>query len=777
MNDASGEIHEHVPRPPENEWAHLVPSRWWFASSAFPMIAGTLGPVASAFSICALVKPWRQSFPPETDLQLASFISDPHWLTAINAIQLAVALFANMALLLNMTRRLSFTIAQPVTIVGWYISSLALVALTATAAGPLVAEPADEFIWSQAFYYAIYSAVLYFFVASLMVVTYLGAQAGHYPKDFMLTPSQRTLMLQTIMLLLYLLLGALLFSKLEDWSYLDGVYWAAVTLFTVGFGDLHATTTLGRALLLPYSLVGIISLGLVIGSIRSLVLDRGKRRLGARMVEKKRRRTLQRMTKKGKDDILVPIKEGPPLSSVPTNSSGLTEFERREHEFKLMRKIQEAAAHRRRWVAMGISTGTWLVLWMVGAKIFQECEDRYQGWTYFDGLYFAYVSLTTIGYGDVTPVSNAGKSFWVFWGLLALPTMTVLISNAGDTIVKGIRDATDQIATVTILPSEAGFKKDFKRLLRTISCGVLFDEDIEEEPTGMLGYPQHLKPSATQGTTANDNDDPEEAMHQDEAELEAEGAASESTRQKRAARRQDEEGHAAQAETNAALEESDTKRQPTPSPSSSNTTKVTFSTPIHHLSSQQQHPRHRLHHSPSIPRHHLPLPISKDDYHIILIDEIRRVTQHLKHHPPRKYTFHEWAWYLHLLGEDEADAERHRKANPYVKERRDKLIAGGSTSASNGAKTQASGQKKGNGAQGPAGGDKDGVGGDGEKKEEEVVPPWSWVGSRSPLMGSKEEAEWILERLIARLAEELRMERDKRHKREQGHIAGEHTFP
>jgi potassium channel subfamily K len=33
---------------------------------------------------------------------------------------------------------------------------------------------------------------------------------------------------------------------------------------------------------------------------------------------------------------------------------------------------------------------------------------------------------------------------------------------------------------------------------------------------------------------------------------------------------------------------------------------------------------------------------------------------------------------------------------------------------------------------------------------------WSWVDSKSPLMGSQEEAEWILERLIERLGEELR---------------------
>lgn len=31
------------------------PSKWWFASTACPLLAGTIGPVASGFNICALV--------------------------------------------------------------------------------------------------------------------------------------------------------------------------------------------------------------------------------------------------------------------------------------------------------------------------------------------------------------------------------------------------------------------------------------------------------------------------------------------------------------------------------------------------------------------------------------------------------------------------------------------------------------------------------------------------------------------------------------------------
>ncbi|KAM7216161.1 outward-rectifier potassium channel TOK1 [Rhypophila decipiens] len=771
MNDASGDkLDDHVkaeedgaagtqlPKEEEQEQDrqdHLDPSRWWFASAAFPMIAGTLGPVASAFSICALVRPWRQTYGPGTDITNAPFIPDPGWLTIINAVQLVIALLANFALLLNMTRRLRFSIAQPVTIAGWYVSSVTLVALTATAAGPLVIEPQDRFVWSQAFYYGIYSAVLYFAVASLMLVTFLGAQAGRYEKDFMLTPSQRTLMLQTISFLIYILLGSLVFSHIEDWNYLDAMYWAAVTLFTVGFGDIYPETILGRALLFPYALVGIISLGLVIGSIRSLILQRGKHRLDARMMERKRRKMLRRMTRKGEDDILVPIRDeskAPSLRSA--DATGLTEFERREQEFKLMRTIQHAAARRRRWYALAVSGGTWLVLWLVGAKIFQEAENKYQGWTYFDGVYFAFVSLTTIGYGDITPVSNAGRSFWVFWAFLALPTTTVLISNAGDTVVKFIRDTTDQIATITILPGERGFKKDFRMILRKLSCGTLFDEDIEETPPGFFG---DLPTNRAETGDTDDEDDEvdggmETSLRQNKLELDAEAAGTAAGRVHKANEERDEGTHNKRVDANAKMENHekpsdghirfDDESPSRPRTANSSSTKSLQNHP-HHLFHNKKSPKlPKMSRAVSFPRQVLPeIPANKADYHVTLIEEIGRVMQHLKSHPPRKYTFQEWAWYLRLIGEDEGNADRHRKVEqphlhlPNFRQRKkakevEKDIGG-------------------HVQEGEESGEPGEAGDDGKRK------PWSWVGTHSPLMGSQEEAEWILEKLTERLKEEL----------------------
>jgi len=75
--------------------------------------------------------------------------------------------------------------------------------------------------------------------------------------------------------------------------------------------------------------------------------------------------------------------------------------------------------------------------------------------TYFQALYFCYVSLLTIGYGDLSPKSNAGRCFFVVWSLVAVPTMTILISDMGDTIISNFKRGTFALADFTVLPKEA----------------------------------------------------------------------------------------------------------------------------------------------------------------------------------------------------------------------------------------------------------------------------------------------------------------------------------
>ena len=233
--------------------------------------------------------------PPGSDEGHGSKITDPKWLIAVNSVSLVFALSANISLLLNMSRRLTFEIAQPITIIGFYLAGFLLMALVAVASSSVFRiQPMEEHALSQAFYYAIIAAGIYFIIASLMAFTAFGAYKGHYAREFRLTASQRTLMLQTIAFMVYLLVGALIFSYVENWMFLDAVFWANFTLLTIGFGgEFVPKTHTGRSLLIPYAIGGLVTVGLVIGSIRSLILEHGKQKMAARFMEVKRQKVLE----------------------------------------------------------------------------------------------------------------------------------------------------------------------------------------------------------------------------------------------------------------------------------------------------------------------------------------------------------------------------------------------------------------------------------------------------------------------------------------------------
>ncbi|KAI7543811.1 hypothetical protein KC319_g16200 [Hortaea werneckii] len=64
----------------EKEEDFQDPSRWWFASTACPLLAGTFGPIASGFNICALVYKWRLYIPPGGTEEHGVILEDPAWL-------------------------------------------------------------------------------------------------------------------------------------------------------------------------------------------------------------------------------------------------------------------------------------------------------------------------------------------------------------------------------------------------------------------------------------------------------------------------------------------------------------------------------------------------------------------------------------------------------------------------------------------------------------------------------------------------------------------------
>lgn len=59
------------------------------------------------------------------------------------------------------------------------------------------------------------------------------------------------------------------------------------------------------------------------------------------------------------------------------------------------------------WVLGMLAVGTWFYA-------------KFEGWSALDSLYYCVITLTTVGYGDFTPVTPGGKIFTIFYILVGI---------------------------------------------------------------------------------------------------------------------------------------------------------------------------------------------------------------------------------------------------------------------------------------------------------------------------------------------------------------------
>lgn len=372
------------------------------------------------------------------------------------------------------------------------------------------------------------------------MINMLGYFLGKYPQHFALTDDQRTLILQMTAFVIWLLIGAAIFQRVLGISFADALYFADVTVLTLGFGDVVATTPVGRGLIWPYAVFGIVMLGLVVGSIHQFAREVHYDNVVRRHIEQKRQDTFERsLTFERAENNNAPSAEikdisRPELARRPsrvsfhlrnthktirsTISAALTPHRRsrtfvmREEKdrFDAMRAIQYETMRFRRWNDLFLSLLAFGIVWTCGAVVFWQLEDL----TYFTSLYFCFCSLLTIGYGDITPQSNPGRPFFVLWSLIAIPTMTILISQMSDTVVAGFKRGTDRFADYFVMPTAERYKaamshvpiiKDIlqrhderQRVKRGFQVGAQTDDgvDAEEGQPSLQGSPKSTKPTS-----------------------------------------------------------------------------------------------------------------------------------------------------------------------------------------------------------------------------------------------------------------------------------------
>jgi len=347
-------------------------------------------------SIAALVNKWRQD-DGNTD------VYDTPSILILNACSLESGCIANISLVLNFSQRLNYKISQYISITGFMTASVLL--LIAILLAHFLSFDKGDFTKAEGFWFAVLTVILYALCSLTCVLNFLGYKLKKYPAKFNLQFSERGLIAYTFILAVWFLWGAAMFSQLLHLSYGDGMYYCVISLLTIGLGDITPNTNVTKGLALVYSLSGVIILGLIIAMIRGVIVSSSAPVYFWNRVETDRKKIFKK---------------------IQENETKLTS----EESFELIRSIRKCARRKGENTSTLVTIIVFVGFWLIGALVLKFTEN----WNYFDAVYFCFLCLLTIGYGDFAPKSAAGRAFFIVWALGAVPLMTALISNIGDTI-------------------------------------------------------------------------------------------------------------------------------------------------------------------------------------------------------------------------------------------------------------------------------------------------------------------------------------------------------
>ncbi|GAA95008.1 uncharacterized protein L969DRAFT_51947 [Mixia osmundae IAM 14324] len=359
-----------------------------------PLISAILAPLSTLMDIPALSERWY------TFNGVA--LPDPTASLALSAVGLAFNLIANVLLMIRFSAQSSWwRLATRLSLLGWLMKTI--LALANLILFGITTRNGPGYSYDEGFWCAVVSVCI-----SGIIVIMLGI---HYFLEFKhsdvlasreIRVTGRHFMMSTAAMFGLIAIQALIFSRIEHWTYLEGIYFSVVVMLTIGYGDFYPTHTATRILLFFFLIANIAALAQLVNGMVTFFKQRTDQR------KKDYRETLA-------NDKKIRAKTGylEKEATLVDEMAFLEAIEAREEQ--VAQSIEFA-----------MSITVFLLFMLLGAWIFSSIE----GWTYGDGLYWSYVTYSTLGLGDFSPITPGGRVIFIVWSLLAVPIVTSAVVSA-----------------------------------------------------------------------------------------------------------------------------------------------------------------------------------------------------------------------------------------------------------------------------------------------------------------------------------------------------------
>lgn len=77
-----------------------------------------------------------------------------------------------------------------------------------------------------------------------------------------------------------------------------------------------------------------------------------------------------------------------------------------------------------------------ILTFTIGIVLWASVFYRYvEGWSWLDSIYFSVVTISTVGFGDFSPETAAGKIFTMFYIVIGLGIFVTAVTTVADSIL------------------------------------------------------------------------------------------------------------------------------------------------------------------------------------------------------------------------------------------------------------------------------------------------------------------------------------------------------